>query len=85
MQQLCSSGFPIRAQLAGDILSKIDKNKMKITKITCPPCPPFLLGGKRKGGHGGQVNLLSSGANPSGGNTTRGNPAYSYGRNQETM
>ena len=44
-----------------------------------------ILGGKREGEHGEQVNLLSSGGNPSGGNPTRGNPAHSYGRNQETM
>ena len=39
-----------------------------------------VLRGKREGEHGGQINLLSSGGNP-----TRGNSAHSYGRNQETM
>ena len=76
IQQLCSSGFPIRVRIeGGGHFGKIDKNLRKITKST------FF--GKTVGGMRGQANFWGSGGFPSN-LPSRGNLAHSYGRNQET-
>ena len=77
IQQLCSSGFSIRVQLMGDILGKIEEKSDGHYKTN-------FLWPKQWGTWGDQPMFQLVEGPPPPNPPTRGNPANSYQRNQET-